>query len=120
MLVFLLLYTIALLKINAMSGQRQGLVSQAIKGGSEALVMNILLLLLGAILGSSLNAQAQSTPGNLIMLHVIQILYVMLRSLSLRQQQRWTHLKALVVVNILIVLSVYLFLLLVQSIGSID
>ena len=99
-----------------MSGQRQRFSVQAIEGVLEALIMNILLLLLVVMLGSSLNAQAKYVLGYLIGLHVIQLLYVMLRSLFLRRQQRWAKLKGLITGNILIVLSVYLFFWLLQSI----
>ena len=112
----LLLFTIGLLTISMMSGQRQRFSVQAIEGVLEALIMNILLLLLVAMLGSSLNAQAKYVLGYLIRFHVIQLLYVMLRSLFLRRQQRWAKLKGLITGNILIVLSVYLFFWLLQSI----
>ena len=112
----LLLFTIGLLTISMMSGRRQRFSVQAIEGVLELLIMNILLLLLVAMLGSSLNAQAKYVLGYLIRFHVIQLLYVMLRSLFLRRQQRWAKLKGLITGNILIVLSVYLFFWLLQSI----
>ena len=115
----LLLFAIAL-TISAMSGQRQRTVFQAIEGGSEALVMHISLLPLVVMLIITVGGPWPIFTSFSGFYAVIPLLYVLLRSLSLRQQQRWTHLKALVVVNILIVLSVYLFLLLVQSVGSID
>ena len=57
-----------------MSGRRQRFSVQAIEGVLELLIMNILLLLLVAMLGSSLNAQAKYVLGYLIRFHVIQLL----------------------------------------------
>ena len=100
-----------------MSGQRQRIVFQAIEGGSEALVMNILLLPLVVMLILNANSPSYVFRNLSGFYAVIQLLYVMLRSLSLRRQQLWTHLKVLVAGNVLIVLSIYLIIGWVQSLS---
>ena len=112
---FLLLLSAIALTISAMSGQRQRIVFQAIEGGSEALVMHILLLPLVVMLIITVGGPWPIFMSISGFYAVIPLLYVLLRSLSLRRQQRWTHLKVLVAGNILIVLSIYLIIWWVQS-----
>lgn len=119
----LLLLAIGFWTISAMSGRRQKISVQAIEGGLEALTLNILILLLVVACvtwGSSLNDQVTYILGNLIRFHIIQLLYVILRSLFLRQQQRWAKLKGLIAASILIVLGVALFNWLIMSLPLID
>ncbi|MCY7278540.1 MAG: hypothetical protein LH702_33595 [Phormidesmis sp. CAN_BIN44] len=116
----LLLLAIGFWTISAMSGRRQKISAQAIEGGLEALILNILILLLVVTWDSSLNDQVKYILGNLIRFHIIQLLYVILRSLFLRRQQRWAKLKGLIAASILIVLGVDLFNWLIMSLPLID
>jgi glycopeptide antibiotics resistance protein len=105
----LLIPAIGFWAISVMSGQRQKVAVQAIEGGLEALIINILFMLLIVFLGSSMNVQATDILWNLMGLGVLQLLYVIPRSLFLRRKERWVKLKGLIAASIIIVLIVALF-----------
>lgn len=111
----LLLLAFSFWMISVMSGRGQSFYVQAIEGGLEALIINILLWPLVVMLIITAGG-----PWHIFMSFsgfyvVIQLLYVMLRSLFLRRQHRWEKLKGLIAGSILIVLGVYLFIWWVQS-----
>lgn len=111
----LLLLAFSFWMISVMSGRGQNFYVQAIEGGLEALIINILLWPLVVMLIITAGG-----PWHIFMSFsgfyvVIQLLYVMLRSLFLRRQHRWEKLKGLIAGSILIVLGVYLFIWWVQS-----
>ena len=114
----LLLLAFSFWMISVTSGRGQKSYVQAIEGGLEALTINILLYPLIALM-----IVAPVGPWHIFMSFsgfyaVIQLLYVMLRSLFLRRQHRWAKLKGLIAGNTLIVLGVCLFIWWVQSLPS--
>jgi hypothetical protein len=75
------------------TGNRQSDAAQMIEGFLEVVGMNILFLMLILLLASVFNNQANFILSGLIGLGIIQLLYVVPRSLSLRRRQRWAKLK---------------------------
>jgi hypothetical protein len=111
----LLLFAIGLLTISAMPEQRQRIAFQAIAGGLEALTVNILLYPLIAMLLVTAGGTWHVFIGLSCFYVGIQLLYITLRSRSLRRQHCEVKLKGLIAGSILIVISVYLFIWWVQS-----
>lgn len=111
----LLVFAIALLTISKMSGQRQRIAFQVIAGGLEALTVNILLYPLIAMLLVTAGGTWHVFIGLSGFYIGIQLLYMTLRSRSLRRQHCEVILKGLITGSILIVVSVYLFIWWVQS-----
>jgi predicted transporter len=86
---------------------RQGEAFQIISGSMEVLGINFLLIALLILLASILS----SSPGlaniplyGLGGLGVLQLLYVVPRSLSLQRRQRWARLKGVIVAAVIVAL----------------
>jgi hypothetical protein len=105
----LLIPTIAFWLISVICGRRQRSAVQAIEGGLEALASMVLFVPLISFLINSLRVQAIGFLGNLIVLGVLQLIYVLLRSRVLRRQQHWAKLKGFIATNIIIDLLFVLF-----------
>jgi Na+/proline symporter len=76
--------------------RRQSEAAQIIEGFLEVLGMNILFGALILLLASVFNNEANFILLGLMGLGIIQFLYVVPRSLSLRRQQRWAKLKGVI------------------------
>jgi hypothetical protein len=103
--IFLLLLPIlGFLVISVMSGRRQSEPVQIIEGMLEVFGVNVGLIMLIFLLASIWNTVASTILWSLMGLSVLQLIYVVPRSLSLKRQQRAARLKGVIVAAVLIAL----------------
>jgi cell division protein FtsW (lipid II flippase) len=100
----LLLPVIGFLVISVMSGRRQSEPVQVIEGVLEVFGVNVGLIMLVFLLASIWNTVANTILWGLMGLSLLQLIYVVPRSLSLKRQQRWARLKGVITGAVIVAL----------------
>jgi Na+/proline symporter len=111
MALILVLVLLALVIIFSSPQSRQGEAFQLVSGFMEVLIINFVLIIVLVILLGLLSSIFPSIPGLVNIpvygfggLGVLQLLYVVPRSLFLRRRQRWARLKGVIAGAVIVAL----------------
>jgi hypothetical protein len=100
----LLLPVIGFLVISVMSGRRQSEAVQIIEGVIEVFGVNVGSIMLIYLIAVIWNTVANTILWSLMGLGLLQLIYVVPRSLSLKRQQRWARFKGVIAGAVIVAL----------------